>query len=138
MAENKTKPTQASVEAYLKAIVDEERRAECRFLVKLMRKVTGEPPVMWGTGIVGFGTYHYTYPSGRQGQSCRTGFSSRKGDISIYLVASGPDQRALLAKLGRHKMGKACLSVRRLADVDAGVLEGLVRDSLAEVHRRYG
>ena len=138
MATNKTQANDASVEAYLAAIEDPGRRQDCAALVKLMSKVTKAPPVMWGSSIVGFGSYHYKYESGREGDSCATGFSSRKGDISIYLVAEGAGQAELLATLGRHKMGKACLYVRQLADVDLKVLEKLVAGSVAEVRRRHG
>src|SRR2546428_10204291 len=126
MAENKTKATEASVESYFSAIEDEARRKDCQALAKLMTTATKEQPKMWGTSIVGFGSYHYKYESGREGESCLTGFSSRKGDISIYLVASFPGQEALLAKLGKHKRGKGCLYLRRLSDVDRKVLEQLV------------
>jgi Domain of unknown function (DU1801) len=138
MAENKTQPTAARVENYLAAIEDDARRADCEALVKLMRKVTKQPPVMWGTGIVGFGSYHYVYESGRSGDWCITGFSSRKSDISVYLTASFEGQQELLAALGKHKMAKSCLSIRRLSDVDMQVLEKLVAGSVAEVKRRYG
>ena len=138
MAENKTQATEASVDAHLAAIDDEGRRNDCAALVKLMSKVTRAQPKMWGPSIVGFGSYHYRYDSGREGDSCATGFASRKGDISIYLVAEFPGQDELLAQLGRHKMGKDCLYVRRLADVDMKVLEKLVAGSVAEVRRRYG
>lgn len=138
MAESKTKPSDASVSAYLAAIADPERRTDCETLVKLMRKVTQQKPRMWGPGIVGFGSYHYTYESGREGDACATGFSSRKPDISVYLACDFPEQGALLARLGRHKMGKACLSIRRLADVDVAVLEQLVARSVAAIHQRYG
>ena len=135
---NKTQPTTADVGAYLDAITDPERRRDCEALVALMSRVTGAPATMWGTGIVGFGQYHYRYDSGREGDMCATGFASRRGDISIYLVADGTDQPALLQQLGRHKRGKACLYVRRLSEVDTGVLEQLVRQSVGEVRRRYG
>lgn len=138
MVENKTKATEASVAAHLAAIDDEARRQDCEALAKLMAKATRQKPVMWGTSIVGFGTYHYQYESGHQGDSCLTGFSSRKGDISIYLMAGFPGRDQLLARLGRHKMGKACLYVRRLSDIDPKVLEQLVAGSVAEVKRRYG
>jgi hypothetical protein len=137
MAENKTKATEASVESYLAAIVDEARRTDCEALTKLMAKATRQQPTMWGTSIVGFGSYHYKYESGREGDSCLTGFSSRKGDISIYLVASFPGQQELLAKLGKHKMGKGCLYIRKLADVDLKVLEHLVIGAVAERKRHH-
>ena len=138
MADNKTRPSDASVEAYITAIDNDVRRADCAALVTLMSQVTAEPPAMWGSSIVGFGSYHYRYESGREGDMAATGFSSRKGDISVYLVASGKNQDQLLAQLGRHKMGKACLTIRRLSDVDTKVLRQLVVDSVAEVRRRYG
>jgi hypothetical protein len=137
MAENKTKPTDASVEAYLSAIEDGGRRDDCRAIETLMARVTAAPPRMWGASIVGFGSYHYKYASGREGDACVTGFSSRKGDISVYLVASGAEQEQLLALLGRHKMGKACLYIRKLADIDMAILERLVAGSVAEIKRRY-
>ena len=137
MAENKTKATPASVESYFSSIEDEARRNDCEALTELMTKATNQPPTMWGTSIVGFGTYHYKYESGREGDACLTGFSSRKGDISVYLT-SFPGQAELLAKLGKHKMGKACLYIRKLSDVDLTVLEQLVVGCVAELKRRYG
>ncbi|HEV7518085.1 MAG TPA: DUF1801 domain-containing protein [Thermoanaerobaculia bacterium] len=136
MAENKTKATEASVESYLSAIEDDARRRDCEALAKLMTRATQEQPKMWGTSIVGFGSYHYKYESGREGDSCLTGFSSRKGDISIYLLAGFPRREELLAKLGKHKMGKGCLYVRKLGDVDQKVLEQLIADSVTERKRR--
>ena len=138
MVENKTKATGASVAAYLAAIADETRRQDCAALAQLMARATKLPPVLWGTSIVGFGSYHYQYESGHQGDSCLVGFSSRKGDISVYLMASFPGRDELLARLGRHKMGKACLYVRRLSDIDPQVLEQLVVGSVTEVKRRHG
>ena len=138
MTANKTTQNEASVAAYLAAIEDEGRRRDCEALSALMSRLTQAPPVMWGTGIVGFDRYHYRYDSGREGDAPVIGFSARKGDISVYLSASAPDQEALLARLGRHKMGKACLSLRTLADVDRDVLEQLVAGSVAEVKRLHG
>ncbi len=136
MTENKTRPTGARVEQYLAAIKDDVRRSDCEALVKLMSKVTKQPPAMWGSSIVGFGSFHYKYASGREGDMCLTGFASRKGDISVYLVASGADQDKLLKKLGKHKMGKACLYIKRLSDIDMKVLQQLVAGSVAEITRR--
>ena len=138
MAENKTKATSASVESYFAAIEDEARRKDCEALARLMTKVTKERPKMWGTSIVGFGSYHYKYESGREGDSCLTGFSSRKGDISVYLVADFPRRAGLLSKLGKYKMAKACLHVHRLSDVDLKVLEQLVVGSVAQRKRNHG
>ncbi len=137
MAENKTKLTEASVEDYLAAISDETRRTDCEILAKLMTKATKQPPKMWGTSIVGFGSYHYKYESGREGDSCLTGFSARKGDISIYLTASFPGQEELYSKLGKHKLGKACLYIRKLSEVDLDMLAQLVKGSYAERKLRH-
>ena len=134
--QNKTRPTAASVAAYIAAILDAERRADCYLLIELMQAVAKEPPKMWGPGIIGFGSYHYRYDSGREGDMAAIGFSSRK-DLAIYLSAGAPGQAALLKKLGKHKMGKSCLSIRRLSEVDINVLRQLVVHSLAETRRRY-
>ena len=138
MTENKTKATDASVDAYLDAITDASRRKDCVELIALMQKTTGHAPKMWGPSIVGFGSYHYKYATGREGDSCTIGFSSRKAAISVYLAAEGAEQSALLAKLGKHKMAKACLSIAKLADVEIAVLEQMLIDSAAEIQRRYG
>lgn len=134
--ENKTKQTEASVEEYFANIDDETRRADCVALAKLMSGVTRKPPKMWGSSIVGFGSYHYRYASGREGDMCLAGFSSRKADLTVYVITEG--QEALLKKLGKHKRSKACLYIRRLADVDVKVLRQLVAASVAEVRRLHG
>src|SRR5690242_6885663 len=121
MAENKTVATKASVAAYLAAIEDDTRRQDCKALATLMTKVTGEKPVMWGPSIVGFGSIHYVYDSGREGDMCLVGFSSRKGDISVYLMSNFDGKAELLKKLGKHKGSKGCLYIRRLEDVDTKV-----------------
>src|SRR6476659_4144792 len=131
MAENKTKATEASVADYLAAIEDDGRREDCEALAKLMAKATKQKPKMWGTSIVGFGSYHYKYESGREGDSCLTGFSSRKGDITLYLVAEFPGREQLLTKLGKHKASGGCLYLRTLGDVDPKVLEKLVVGAVA-------
>ncbi|HKW13361.1 MAG TPA: DUF1801 domain-containing protein [Candidatus Krumholzibacteria bacterium] len=135
MAENKTRPTKASVAAYLAAIKDETRREDCKALAKLMTKATGEKPVMWGPGIVGFGTYHYKYDSGREGDSCLAGFSSRKNAITVYMMGVR-EQSELLQKLGKHKTTGGCLYINRLDDIDVKVLEKLVVKSVASLKRR--
>ena len=137
MKDNKTKATGASVADYIAAIPDAERRKDCAALARLMEKATKEKPRMWGTSIVGFGSYHYKYDSGREGDSCVTGFSSRKGDISIYVVADFPGMNALLAKLGKHTRSKGCLYVRRMADVDPAVLERIVSGAAKERRRTH-
>ncbi len=137
MGEVKTRQNDLSVDAYLDAIVDVARRQDCRELIKVMSGVTKCEPKTWGTGIVGFDTYHYTYASGHEGDACLTGFAARKGDISIYLMCEFEGQEALFAQLGKHKMGKVCLYVRRLSDIDLSILEQLVSRSVSEVKRRY-
>jgi hypothetical protein len=132
MAENKTKETDASVDAYLAAIKDEERHKDCLALAKLMAKASKHPPRMWGTSIVGFGSHHYRYESGREGDTCLVGFSSRKGDITVYGLTSAPGHEELIPKLGRHKAGKGCLYIRKLSDIDLKVLEKLVADAAAQ------
>lgn len=135
--EAKTKATKASVAQYIAAIEDPARRRDCRALVKLMTAITGKKPVMWGPGIVGFDAYHYKYASGHEGDSCLLGFASRKADLTIYVMAELPGVKAHLAKLGKHRVSKACLYVKRLADIDLDVLENLLRASAAEVRRMY-
>ncbi|MCA0177240.1 MAG: DUF1801 domain-containing protein [Proteobacteria bacterium] len=140
MAEAKTQPTAASVDAYLAARASEAQRADCQALMALLAKVTGEPPRMWGPSIVGYGSYRYTYESGRSGEACLTGFAIRGRELVVYLMADGADQVALLGKLGKlgtHKLGKSCLYFKRLADLDTGVLAQLVAGSVAELQRRH-
>lgn len=137
MAETKTKPTKETVATYLAKIANAGRREDCKALIEMMKTVTGQQPTLWGPGIVGFGRYHYTYDSGREGDTCLVGFSSRKTDISIYLFPVFPQKETLLKKLGKHKMGKGCLYVRKLEDVDTGVLAKMVISSIAEIRRRY-
>lgn len=135
MADLKTKPNQASVETFLESVPDAARRAECRTIVKLMRKVTKAAPKMWGASIVGFGSYHYKYESGREGDWFLVGFSPRKKDLTLYLMGGLESQAALLKKLGRHGTGKSCLYVKRLADLDLAVLEKLVAASVKQTAR---
>jgi hypothetical protein len=137
MAENKTKATAASVKSYLSAIKDAARRADCEALAGLMTKATKQPPKMWGTGIVGFGSYHYKYESGREGDSCLTGFSSRAGDIVMYIVAEFPGREGLLAQLGKHKAKGGCLYVKTLGDVDQKVLAKIIVAAVAERKRSH-
>ena len=134
MYEAKTKPTQVSFTDYLAGIEDPQRREDCRELADLMTRVTGCEPRMWGTSIVGFDEYHYKYASGHEGDSCVVGFSSRKGDISVYLIpgCESAEGKDLLSQLGKHKMGKACLYFKQLADLDRSVLEKLVAGSVAD------
>jgi hypothetical protein len=137
MAENKTKPTNASVEDYIAERGSDQQRADCRELIALLQNVTQHPPRMWGPSMVGFGSYHYTYDSGHSGEAPLAGFAIRGRELVIYVVPEQAGQQALLSRLGPHKMGKSCLYFKRLADLDRSVLEKLVVGSVAEVKRRY-
>lgn len=137
MVELKTKLTKVSVVSYIAGIKDEQRRKDCKALVTLITKATGLKPGMWGASIVGFGAYHYKYDSGREGDMCVVGFSSRAGAITVY--AHDFDGRdALLAKLGRHKAKGGCIYVAKLADVNATVLGQIVKKGAAAIKKRYG
>ena len=137
MAENKTKPTKLSVAAFLDALTDQTKRADAKTLVKLMQSATGEKPKMWGPSIVGFGSYQYTYESGREGDMPLVGFSPRKAATVLYGLKGFSDAEALLAKLGKHTTGKGCLYIKKLADVDQEVLEALVGKSVAARRARH-
>jgi hypothetical protein len=136
MAENKTKPTKLSVAAFVSGITDETRRADAKALVKLMQRATAEKPQMWGPSIVGFGSYHYRYDSGREGDMPLVGFSPRKAATVLYNMTGSSEARALLAKLGKHTTGKGCLYIKKLADVDQRVLEAMVVKAVAAVRAR--
>ena len=137
MSELKTRPTGASVEAFIEAVEHPRRREDARTLLELMHRVTGEEPVMWGPSIVGYGSYHYRYASGQEADWPVVGFSPRKQNLSIYIMTGFEASDALLSRLGKHKTGKSCLYVNKLADVDLEVLETLVRASVAEMKRMY-
>lgn len=137
MAETKTKPTDASVDAYLEARASAEQLADCRAVMAMCKRVTNQQPKMWGPSIVGYGSYTYKYESGHSGDACLVGFAVRGRDLVIYVVADTAEQVERLARLGKHKMGKSCLYFKRLADLDVDVLEALIAGSVAEVERRY-
>jgi hypothetical protein len=137
MAKNKTKPGDASVDDYIAARASEQQRTDCRELMALLGKITAQRPKMWGPSIVGYGSYRYTYESGRTGEAPLTGFAIRGRELVVYLFAEHDRQKALLARLGKHKMGKSCLYFKRLADLDTSVLEKLVASAVAEVRRRH-
>ena len=137
MTETKTRPTGASVDEYLASRASPEQVADCKAIMAMCKRVTKQQPKMWGPSIVGFGSYTYRYESGHSGDACLTGFAVRGRDLVVYLIAENPGQVALLARLGRYKMGKSCLYFKRLADLDVEVLEALIAGSVAEVRRRY-
>ena len=137
MAELKTKPTRVSAESHIAAIAKEEQRNDARTLLALMRRVTKQEPRMWGPSIVGFGSYHYKYASGHEGDSALAGFAARGSELVVYIAPGFEGRDDLLAKLGKHRTGKVCVYIRRLANVDLKVLETLVARSVADTKRRH-
>jgi hypothetical protein len=141
--ENKTKATGTNVSAFVATVENDTRRADAETLLSLYADATGMEPAMWGPSIIGYGSYHYTYESGREGDMCRAGFSPRKGNIVLYLMGgySNPETQAkmdaLRAKLGKHKTGASCLYINKLADVDLGVLTQMVKFDLAYMDAKY-
>ena len=137
MAENKTKQTDQSPEDFINSIENETRRADGLTLLSLMRKITGEPAVMWGPSIIGFGTYHYRYDSGQEGTWMLTGFSPRKANLVLYIMPGFSDYERILVCLGKYKTGKSCLYINRLSDIDMTVLEELVALSFSHMRQKY-
>jgi hypothetical protein len=137
MAVQKTKPTKVSAEKHIAAIANEEQRNDAQKLVALMRKVTKQEPRMWGPSIVGFGSYHYKYASGHEGDSALTGFAARGRELVVYIAEAFEGRDDLLSKLGEHKTGKVCVYMRRLANIDLKVLEKLIARSVADTKSRY-
>lgn len=137
MAELKTKPTGVAVDAFLDAVPDPQRREDARKVRAMMERLSGEPAAMWGPSIVGFGTYHYKYDSGHEGDMARIGFSPRARELVLYVLGCFPRNQTLMDRLGKHKTGKSCLYIKRLADVDLDVLEELVAESLDYMREKY-
>ena len=134
-AQNKTQQTTASVTAFLNAIEDDAQRKDAKALLALMKRATGSTPRMWGSAIVGFGTYHYKYASGREGDYCVTGFSPRKGTLTVY-ISSGLHLHAdNLKRLGKHTTGKSCLYIKKLSDVHMPTLEAMVKQGIADIRK---
>ena len=134
--ELKTKPTEVSVDAFIDAIPDPRRREDAKTVRAMMERITGQPAVMWGPTIIGFGTYRYA--CGKDwGEMCRLGFSPRKAELVLYVLTQSEEQDAFLARLGKHKTGKSCLYIKRLGDVDEGVLEALTVNALAYMNEKY-
>ncbi|MES2782228.1 MAG: DUF1801 domain-containing protein [Pseudomonadota bacterium] len=128
MAEAKTKPTIVNVDAFIAAVEKPVRREDATAVCEMMARVTGEPATMWGPSIIGFGSYHYKYASGHEGDTCRVGFSPRAANLVFY-IGDFPEYEALLERLGKHKRGKGCLYINKLADVELTVLAEIVRGS---------
>lgn len=137
MSDLKTRPTASSVDAFIDAVDDERKRADCRVVAELMTEITGAAGVMWGSSIVGFGSYHYRYASGREGDFFEAGFAPRKRALTIYVMAGFAEYEDLLARLGKHSTGKSCLYVKRLADVDLDVLREMLIRSVAYIRTKY-
>ena len=137
MAEQKTKPSNQSVSSFLDSIADEMKRMECYAILDMMKRVTKTEPKIWGTGLVGFGNYHYKYASGHEGDCFVTGFAPRKGALTLYITAGVERFPKLLAKLGKHKTGKGCLYIKTLDDVNLSVLEDLVKQSVEHTRATY-
>jgi hypothetical protein len=136
-AANKTQPTASSVAAFIGRTPNAQRRADAERVLEIMTSMTGEKPVMWGPSIVGFGSYHYKYESGREGDMCRVGFSPRSSALVIYLIGGVAEKDALLARLGKHKLGRSCLYINKLSDVDESVLRALLAKSWAYMNETY-
>jgi hypothetical protein len=137
MADQKTKRNEASVTDFLDQIENEQRRADCRELLIIFSEVTGEPPKMWGEKMVGFGKYHYRYKSGHEGNWFLTGFSPRKQNLTIYIMAGFENYNDILENLGKYKTSSSCLYVKKLEDIDKEVLRKLIRRSVEDMRERY-
>jgi len=137
MSENKTRPTDMDVQAFLANVEHPTRRADALALNALFENITGWKPVMWGPSMVGYGSYHYRYDSGREGDFLATGFSPRKTNLSIYIMPGYADFRDILNRLGKHKIGKSCLYINKLADVDLDVLAELIQAGLNDLGRKW-
>jgi Domain of unknown function (DU1801) len=138
MSDNKTKVTAASVADYIASRAQAQQGKDCHALMALLEQLTGQPAKMWGPSIVGYGSYRYTYDSGRSGEAPLTGFAIRGRELVLYLSVDSEEQQALLARLGKHKMGKSCLYFKQLADLDSAALQQLITGSIAELRQRYG
>ena len=135
MSESKTRPMDASVEDFLKDVEHPQRREDGFELLEMMKEITNEEPIMWGPSIIGFGSYHYKYESGREGDMPLTGFSPRKKSLTVYIMSGFEEYKDLLDKLGKHKIGKSCLYINKLADVDKNVLKKIIKKSLKRFDR---
>jgi hypothetical protein len=137
VAENKRKATSASVTDFINSIGDTQKRADARKVAAMMRKATGKRAKMWGTSIVGYGTYHYKYASGREGDFLMTGFSPRKQAVTVYVIPGFSHFEPLMNKLGKYKTGKSCLYIKRLSDIDEKILEQLINRSVKHMRKHY-
>lgn len=136
-AKNKTTATEVSVEGFLNGVKDEQKREDSFKILEMMTRLSGYEPKMWGTSIVGFGEYHYKYESGREGDMCRIGFSPRAQNLTLYMITGYSEKGDELARLGKHKLGKSCLYIKRLSDVDEDVLEEMIVKDLKAMNEKY-
>lgn len=137
MAKMKTTLNDGDVNAFLHSVEDEKKREDCYTLLKMMHQITGDEPKMWGSSIVGFGSYHYKYESGREGDFFITGFSPRKQALTLYIMPGFGRYGELMQKLGKYKTGKSCLYIKKLTDVDVEVLKSLIEESAAHMNSKY-
>ena len=137
MSDLKTKKNDASVIDFINSVEDEQKRQDCYEIMGIMKEITGEEPKMWGGSIVGFGSYHYKYNSGREGDWFLTGFSPRKQNLSLYIMSGFDQYGTMMAKLGRYKTGKSCLYIKQLADIDGNILKEMITNSVEMISKMY-
>lgn len=137
MAKNKTIPTDADVSNYIATVENPQQREDSKCLVRLLQEITGESPYMWGPSIIGFGSYHYKYASGHEGDAPLLGFSPRKTATSLYIYSETEENKKLLLSLGKYKMGKACIYVKKLSDIDESVMRKIAKNSIHYIKKRY-
>ena len=137
MAKNKTTETENSVDVYLQAIPDEKKRNDCAFIIDLIHKETGLKPKMWGTGIVGFGSYHYKYESGHECDAPLVGLAARVNAITLYISTEFDERQELLAKFGKYKMSKACIYIKKIEDIDIEILRKMINNSVVYMRNNY-
>lgn len=137
MAENKTKPNATSPDEFIANVESARKREDAKVLLAMCEEIVGEPAQMWGPSIIGCGSYHYIYESGREGDMCLLGFSPRKASLVVYIIGEVDDQSEMLAQLGKHKIGRACLYINKLADVDMDILRELMVKSVAAQRKKY-
>jgi hypothetical protein len=137
MAELKTRVNNDSVEKFISEVEDEQKRNDCYAILKLMKHITKEEPKMWGSNIIGFGSYHYIYASGQEGDWPLTGFSPRKQNLTLYIMSVFDRYNELMAKLGKYKTGKSCLYIKKLKDIDLDILKELINESVICMKKKY-
>lgn len=137
MSQLKTKPNDASVEAFLNSLDDEQRQKDSLKILEIMKQLTGDQPKMWGSSIVGFGSYHYKYESGREGDWFLTGFSPRKQALTVYIMTGFKKYDSCLQNFGKHKTGASCLYLKKLSDINLDILKEMIKDSITAISEKY-